>query len=63
MSNTILVLNEDKVNELLSLNFRFVYDSVNGKTVHAFLVSDELLAYVNTNFSTSDFVFNKGLRF
>ena len=51
MSKTIIVTSSDKVNELLSHNFKFVYDSVNGKQVHAFLICDELIGYVNKHFS------------
>ena len=56
MSKTIIVTSSDKVNELLSHNFKFVYDSVNGKQVHAFLICDELIDYVNKHFSENDYV-------
>ena len=63
MSKTIIVTSSDRVSELLSHNFKFVYDSVNGKQVHAFLICDELIDYINKHFSENDYVYNNGLRF
>lgn len=63
MNKTILVFDKEKADTLSSLGFKYIYDSVNGKKVHAFLVSEELLKYVNTHFSNNDFLLNTGLRF
>lgn len=63
MNKTILVFDQDKAELLSSLGFKYIFDSVNGKKVHAFLFSEELMKYVNTHFSNSDFLLNKGLRF
>lgn len=63
MNKTILVFTQEKAKQLSSLGFKYIFDSVNGKKVHAFLFSEELLKYVNTYFSNNDFLLNKGLRF
>lgn len=63
MNNTILVFDQEKSMLLFSLGFKYIFDSMNGKKVHAFLFSEELLKYVNTHFTNNDFLLNKGLRF
>lgn len=63
MSNTILIFDQKKAEFLSTLGFKYIFDSVNGNKVHAFLFSEELLKYVNTHFSNNDFLLNKGLRF
>ncbi|GEM_PF-5090224 len=63
MNNTILVFDQEKSMFLSSLGFKYIFDSMNGKKVHAFLFSEELLKYVNTHFTNNDFFLNKGLKF
>ena len=48
--NLIKVLNQDKAQELISLGFKYTTETMNGKTVHSFFMSEELINYININF-------------
>lgn len=61
--NLIKVMSKDKADELISLGFSYILDSVNDESVYAFFVSEELLEYLNSNFSAKDFFFDNMLRF
>lgn len=61
--NLIKVFNPKKSNELADMGFKYILDSVNGQSVYAFFVSDELLEYVNSNFGANDFFNDNMLRF
>lgn len=63
MKNLIKVLNQDKANELISLGFKYMKESINGQTAYAFFVSEELNEYIMSNFETKDFFYNNMLCF
>lgn len=58
-----MVLDQDKAKELMSLGFTYTYDCVDDKTAYAFFVCDDLLKYINSHFSTTDFFLSSTLRF
>jgi len=59
----IKILNPDKAEQLKQLGFNYILDSINGQTVYAFCISDELIKYLQSNFDTNDFFFDNTLRF
>lgn len=62
-NNLIKIFNPDKAKELADLGFRYTLDSINGESVYAFFVSEELLKYINSNFDSKDFFLNNMLHF
>lgn len=62
-NNLIKVLNPEKAKELADLGFRYILDSINGESIYAFFVSEELLKYLNSNFDTKDFFLDNMLHF
>ena len=62
-SKTIKVFDSKKANELADLGFRYILDSINGQSVYAFFVSDDLLKYINSHFDSKDFFLDNMLRF
>ena len=63
MNNLIKVLDQDKANELITLGFKYITESINGQTAYAFFVSEELNLYIMSNFETNDFFYNNTLCF
>lgn len=61
--NLIKVLNQDKAQELISLGFKYTIETMNGKKVHSFFMSEELRKYINSNFSKQDFLLSNKLTF
>lgn len=61
--NLIKVLNQDKAQELISLGFKYTTETMNGKKVHSFFMSEELRKCVNSNFSKQDFLLSNKLTF
>ena len=61
--NLIKVLNQDKAQELISLGFKNTIETMNGKKVHSFFMSEELRKYINSNFSKQDFLLSNKLTF
>lgn len=61
--NLIKVLNQDKAQELISLGFNHVKETVNGTTICSFFMSEELRKYINSNFSKQDFLLSNKLTF
>ena len=61
--NLIKVLNQDKAQELISLGFNHVKETVNGETIYSFFMSEELRKYINSNFSKQDFLLSNKLTF
>ena len=61
--NLIKVLNQDKAQELINLGFKYTMETMNGKTVHSFFMSEELRNYINSNFSKQDFLLSNKLCF
>lgn len=61
--NLIKVLNQDKAQELISLGFKYTTETMNGKKVHSFFMSEELRKYINSNFSKQDFLLSNKLTF
>ena len=61
--NLIKVLNQDKAQELINLGFKYTTETMNGKTVHSFFMSEELRNYINSNFSKQDFLLSNKLTF
>lgn len=59
----IKVYDQDKANQLISLGFKYILESVDGKTVYAFFVSEKLISFLNSNFDTKDFFYNNMLHF
>ena len=62
-NNLIKVFDPEKAEELANLGFRYTLDSVNGESIYAFFVSEELLDYVNSNFESNDFFLHNMLHF
>lgn len=62
-NKTIKVFDSKKANELADLGFRYILDSINGQSVYAFFVSDDLLKYINSHFDSKDFFLDNMLRF
>ena len=62
-SKTIKVFDSKKANELADLGFRYILDSINGQSVYAFFVSDDLLKHINSHFDSKDFFLDNMLRF
>lgn len=64
MENKIIkVFDSKKAKELADLGFRYILDSINGQSVYAFFVSDDLLKYINSHFDSKDFFLDNMLRF
>ena len=61
--NFIKVLNQDKANQLIIKGFKYTTETMNGKTIHSFFVSEELLSYVNKNFDKRDFFLSNKMTF
>ena len=61
--NLIKVLNQDKAQELISLGFKYTTETMNGKTIHSLLMSEELRKYINSNVSKQDFLLSNKLTF
>lgn len=61
--NLIKVFDSKKAKELVDLGFRYTLDSINGQSVYAFFVSEELLKYINSNFDSKDFFLDNMLHF
>lgn len=61
--NLIKVLNQDKAQELISLGFNHVKETVNDTTIYSFFMSEELRKYINSNFSKQDFLLSNKLTF
>lgn len=61
--NLIKVLNQDKAQELISLGFNHVKETVNGTIIYSFFMSEELRKYINSNFSKQDFLLSNKLTF
>ena len=59
----IKLFNSQKAEELANFGFKYILDNIDGKTVYAFFVSDELLQYINSHFETKDFFYDNTLRF
>ena len=59
----IKVFDSKKAKELADLGFRYILDSINGQSVYAFFVSDDLLKYINSHFDSKDFFLDNMLRF
>lgn len=63
MGNMIRVLNQDKANQLINLGFKYVLETVNGKTVCSFFMSEKIMEYINNNFDKKDFFLADKLTF
>lgn len=64
MDNKLIkILNQDKAQELIDLGFKYTTESVNGKTVYAFFSSKEIMQYIQSNFSKTDFHLSNKLTF
>ena len=61
--NLIKVLNQDKAQELINLGFKYTTETMNGKTIYSFFMSEELRKYINSNFSKQDFLLSNKLTF
>ena len=61
--NLIKVLDQDKAKELISLGFKYTTETMNGKKVHSFFMSEELRKYINSNFLKQDFLLSNKLTF
>ncbi|WP_143322773.1 hypothetical protein [Clostridium sp. HBUAS56010] len=61
--NLIKVFNQEKADELSSLGFKYVIETVNGKSVYSFFVSEEIINYINSKFDKKDFFLNNKLTF
>ena len=59
----IKVYDQDKANQLISLGFKYILESVNGKPGYAFFVSEKLINFLNSNFDSKDFFYNNTLHF
>lgn len=63
IKNLIKVLNPDKASELIGLGFKYTIETVNGKPIHSFFVSEELISYINCKFDKKDFLFSNKMTF
>lgn len=61
--NLIKVFDSKKAEELANLGFRYTLDSINGQSIYAFFVSEELLKYIDSNFDSKDFFLDNMLHF
>jgi len=59
----IKVLNPDKAEQLKQLGFNYILDSINGQSVYAFCITEELLHHLHNNFDANDFFLDNTLRF
>lgn len=62
-NNLIKVLNQDKAQELISLGFKYTIETMNGKKIHSFFISEEIMDYINSNFSKQEFLLSNKLTF
>lgn len=62
-NKTIKVFDSKKAKELADLGFRYILDSINGQSIYAFFVSDDLLKHINSHFDSKDFFLDNMLRF
>ncbi len=64
MENKLIkVFDSKKAQELADLGFRYTLDSINGQSVYAFFVYEDLLKYINSNFDSKDFFLDNMLHF
>ena len=61
--NLIKVLNQDKAQELINLGFKYTTETMNGKKIHSFFMSEELQNYVNSYFFFFYFLLSNKLTF
>lgn len=61
--NLIKVLDQDKAQELINLGFKYTTETVNGKTIHSFFMSEELRKYVNKHFDKGSFLLSNKMTF
>lgn len=59
----IKVLNPTKAQELIDQGFNYIIETVNGKIIHSFFVSKELLDYVCSRFSKEDYLLSNRLTY
>ena len=64
MENKLIkVLNPDKAEKLKQLGFNYILDSINGQSIYAFCITEELLHHLQANFDANDFFLDNTLRF
>ncbi len=64
MDNKLIkVFDSKKAQELADLGFRYTLDSINGQSVYAFFICEDLLKYINSNFDSKDFFLDNMLHF
>lgn len=61
--NLIKVLDQDKAQELINLGFKYTIETMNGKKIHSFFMSEEIRKHINKNFSKKDFLLSNKLTF
>ena len=57
------VFDNEKSNQLIQLGFKYVTETMNGYIIHSFLVTEELMDYVNSKFDGKDFFLCNRLTF
>lgn len=63
MGTFIKIINTDKAQELISLGYQYVIETMNQRPIHCFLYSEELMNYVDQNFEKHDFLLSNKLSF
>ena len=63
MNNLIIVLNQEKAEELSNLGFKYITQTINNQIVYGFFISEEIMQYVTKHFAKADFLLHNRLIF
>lgn len=59
----IKIFDPEKAKLLVAQGFKYMTESINGTTVYAFFITEELLDYISVNFDKKDFFYDDMLHF
>lgn len=63
MSAVIKILNPDNAKKLINVGFLYILEAMNGKTIYSFFVTEELMDFVNKNFTKKDYLLSNKITF
>lgn len=61
--NLIKVSNPDKANQLAKSGFKYTTELFNGKTIYVFMITDEIIKFIQNSFTKNDFFIDKTMNF
>lgn len=57
------IFDQEKATILISLGFKYITETMNGKKVHGFFVSEDLMKYIIENFNKTDYLLTNKMTF